>query len=68
MELASLIIAMDLNCTVGLDEVWGRSRKIDLLVGMICNTIMAHNFVDIFPAKMDPTWDNGRAGVAYVAK
>lgn len=34
MDLASLIIAGDFKYTVGLDEEWGMSRKIDPMVGM----------------------------------
>lgn len=65
---ASLTITGDLNCTIGLGEVWGRSRKVDPLARMIGNMIMEHNFVDICPSKMAPNWDNGRARVAYLAK
>jgi len=30
--------------------------------------MMLFNYVDISPDSMSPTWDNGRLGVAYIAK
>lgn len=68
MELAFLIIAGDLYCTISLEEVWGWSKSMDPLVGMFRDALLAHNFVDTCPDEMAPTWDNGRAGEAYVAK
>jgi len=35
---------------------------------MIKDAIMDYNYVDIYPSKVVPTWDNGRVGVAYVTK
>jgi len=32
LELVSLIITGHLNCTIGLEEVWGRSKKVDTMV------------------------------------
>lgn len=58
LELDSLIIVGDINCTIRLDEVWGRYKKIDPLARMIQDVILMHNFVDICPVKITPTWDN----------
>lgn len=68
MEMASLIIVGDFNCTVGLDEVWGGSKNIDPLVGLIHDAIIDHNLVDVCPQTMVLTWDNGRVGMTYVVK
>lgn len=68
IELASLIFSSDLNYTIALEEVWGRSRRIDHLAGMFRDALLAHNFVNICPKEMAPTWDNGCTSVAYFAK
>lgn len=68
MELTSLIFVGDLNCTIALEEVCERSRRIDPLVGMFRDALLAHNFLDILPVEMAPTWENGHTSVAYVAK
>lgn len=68
LKLVSLIIAGDLNCMIGLDELWGHSGKVDTMAEVIIDAIMDYNYVDIFHSKVVPTWDNDRAEVAYVAK
>lgn len=68
MELVSLIIVGDLNYTLSSDEVWGCGRKVDPLADPFQDALLSHNFVDICPAKIAPTWDNGRFGTTYVAK
>lgn len=35
---------------------------------MFCDALLAHNLVDICLEEMAPTWENGHAGEAYVAK
>lgn len=68
LDLSSLIIARYLNYTIGLNEVWERSRNVDDLVDRVKDIIIDHNLVDIFPSMIIPTWDNGRTEVGYVAK
>lgn len=68
MNLTSLIFMGDFNYTVGVDEVWGRTRKMDSIAGMICEEIIEHNLNDICPSKVVPIWDNGRKGEAYIAR
>eukprot|EP00253_Pinus_taeda_P017475 PITA_17475 len=68
MEIDSLLIASDLNCTLSNDEVWGRGRKNDPVGGIIREAILQYNFVDICPSKLAPIWDNGRSENAYLAK
>lgn len=60
LVLESLVMAGDLNCTIGMDEVWERSRKVDAMVDLIKYIIVDYNFVDIYPSKIVPAWDNGR--------
>ena len=58
----------DLNCTTGLDEVWGQARSIDSMSDMLKDIVFEYNLVDICPPWIVPTWDNGRVGLGYVAK
>lgn len=68
MDLDSLITSRDLNCTISLDEVCGHCRKINPLARKIQDVILLHNFVDICPEKIAPTWDNGHTSMTYVAR
>jgi len=68
MELASLILTSNLSYTIALEEVWGSTTWIDPMVGMFHDALLTHNFIDIYQMDMAPTWDNGNAGEAYVAK
>lgn len=54
-DLTSLIIVGDLNCTICLNEIWGCSRKVDVMVDYIKDIILKHNLVDICPSMFIPT-------------
>lgn len=68
LDLDSLLIGGDLNCTLSNDEIWGRGRRDDLVGGMIRDAILQHNFFDVYPFMMGPTWDNGRSQDAFLTK
>lgn len=68
LALVTLVMVRDLNCIIGLDEVWGKSKRVDAMAELIKDIIIHHNFVEIFPSMFAPTWENGRAGDGYVAK
>lgn len=61
-------MARDMNFTIGLEEIWGGTIKFSAMDELIKYIIIDQNFVDIFPSKIDPTWDNGWAGNGYVEK
>eukprot|EP00253_Pinus_taeda_P034308 PITA_34308 len=68
LELDSLLIGGDSNCTLCNDEIWGNGRKNDPVGGLICDAIIQHNFVDVQSISFDPTWDNGQSNEVFLAK
>lgn len=67
-KIETLLIAGDLNCTLGPDEVWGKGKNSDPIGEKIREAMLHNNLVDICPNFLAPIWDNGRAGEAYIAK
>lgn len=68
LDVESLLIAGDLNITLSRDEIWGNNKNQDAIAVKIRNEFLCRNYIDILPAKILPTWENGRIGSAYVAK
>lgn len=68
LENEALLVAGDLNCTLGPDEVWGKGKIADSIGEKIKEAMFQYNYVDICPKSLSPTWDNGHTGEAYIAK
>jgi len=68
LDLSSLIIAGDLNCTIDFNEIWGCTRRVNVMANHIKDIILEHNLVDICPSSLIPSWDNRRLGKRYIAK
>lgn len=58
----SLVWAGDLNCTLGIKELWGQSRAVGRMAQKLRDIILTHNLIDVCPPKNSPTLDNGRSG------
>lgn len=46
----------------------GTPKKTNAMSDKFKDIILDHNYVDICPPKISPTWDNGRTGNGYKAK
>lgn len=68
LEIDSLIIGGDFNCTFCNDEIWGNGKKYDPMGRFIRESIIQNNFIDILPIGQGPTWDNGRSNNSFLAK
>lgn len=68
LEIDSLLVGGDFNCTLCNDEIWGNGRKNDLVGGLIPDAIIQNNFVDVLSSCLGPTWDNGRSNESFLAK
>lgn len=68
LDIDSLLIGSDFNCTLSNDETWGKGRKIDPIGRMIRNAIIQNNFIDIQPDCIAPSWDNGQSNDSFLAK
>eukprot|EP00253_Pinus_taeda_P034108 PITA_34108 len=68
LDIDSLIIGGDFNCTLCNDEIWGNGRKNDPVGFLIRDAIIQNNFVDVLPSCRGPTWDNGRSNDSFLAK
>lgn len=68
LEIDTLLIAGDLNCTLAPNEVWRKGKKSDLIREKIREAMLQNYLIDISPDPLAPTWDNGRAGEACIAK
>jgi hypothetical protein len=63
-----IIVGGDLNFTLSTREVWGDSARNDPLTDFFTSLIQSSGLVDVQPTKLAPTWRNGRAGSAGIAK
>eukprot|EP00253_Pinus_taeda_P014722 PITA_14722 len=59
LDIDSLLMGGDFNCTLCNDEIWGNGRKNDPIGRLIQDAIIQNNFVDVLPSCQGPTWDNG---------
>ena len=62
LNLPNLILAQDLNFTLGANDIWGMKAQLDPLASFFSQLIKDHSFVDLAPACAGPTWRNGRTG------
>eukprot|EP00253_Pinus_taeda_P002472 PITA_02472 len=67
-DIDSLMIAGDLNITLCPEEQWGKCKNRDPLSDRIKYELLHRNLGYVVPTKMMPTWNNGRAEEAYIAK
>lgn len=51
----SLILARDLNCTLGIKELWGQVRVVDKMAQKLREIILLHSLIDVCPPKIVPT-------------
>jgi hypothetical protein len=65
---SDLILAGDLNFSMGIDEVWGATALIDPLAVFFKDLFANNHLVDVVPAEVLPTWRNGRSGVDGIQK
>jgi len=58
----SPILAGDLNCNLGIKELWGQVMVVDKMAKTLREIILSHSLIDVFPQKKCPHLDNGRSG------
>jgi endonuclease/exonuclease/phosphatase family metal-dependent hydrolase len=68
LDTKNLILAGDLNFTIGADEVWGASAHLDKLADYFKDLMLAHHLIDLAPVAPTPTWKNGRGGLDLISK
>jgi endonuclease/exonuclease/phosphatase family metal-dependent hydrolase len=68
LDQSNLILAGDLNFSMGVDEVWGVSALIDSQATFFRDLFTKHHLVDVKPSEVVPTWRNGRFGVDGIQK
>jgi hypothetical protein len=68
LKVKNLISRGDLNFSLGEEEIWGPSARLDQLTTRITHLFSSNRLLDIKPRKLLPTWRNMRTGEARVAK
>lgn len=68
LVLDSLLMAVDLILTIGLDAICGDSYRLDPIANKLKDIIFDYNLVDIFPPRLAPTWNNGRMEDMHIGK
>ena len=64
----NLILACDLNFTLGADEVWGAETKLVKLAEYFKDMMLEHHLIDLVPVETILTWRNGRSGTDSISK
>jgi len=57
-----------MNVALKSNEVWGQGKINSGLADFINQKMLNRKLIDIIPVTMKPSWSNGRAGEAYIAK
>jgi hypothetical protein len=68
LSLPNLILAGDLNIILAEEEVWGGSGNILNMDDYFKTLFQSNNLVDVKPAKLTPTWRNGRSGQDAISR
>ena len=58
----------DLNFSLGAAEVWGPCSTMDPLTDYFTHYLDSFGLLDLYPVKLQTTWQNLRIGDARVAK
>ena len=64
----NLIIAGDLNFTMGAHEIWGPKARMDPLAPYFSNLLLELKLIDLDPQNLKPTWTNRWVGEERIAK
>jgi hypothetical protein len=63
-----VIVGGDLNFSLGATEVWGPRSILDPLTDYFSHYFDTLGLLDLYPVKLQPTWQNLRTGDARIAK
>ena len=66
--IPNLVLAGNLNFTIGVAEIWGGESLLDPLAHFFSHLIVDNGLVDLAPPYAGPTWRNGRGGVEGISK
>jgi hypothetical protein len=68
LDNMNLIVAGDLNLTLGAGEIWGATTHLDPLSAYFTEFFDKVGLVDVLPDAVMPTWRNGHSGVDSISK
>jgi endonuclease/exonuclease/phosphatase family metal-dependent hydrolase len=68
LDSNNLILACDLNFTLGADEVRGATTQLDKLAEYFKDMMLEHHLIDLVPVEIVPTWRNSRSGRHSISK
>eukprot|EP00253_Pinus_taeda_P015141 PITA_15141 len=68
LQADNIILAGDLNFSLGYSESWGHSAQVDGLTDTISTLLEEHQWVDVPSARIQYTWTNNRSGDHSLAR
>lgn len=68
LAIPNLIVEGDLNIFLKADETWGGAHLPEPTGAQYIELFASNNLFDIRPARLSPTWRNGRNGPIAIAK